>query len=336
VMRPSAPIALGELGGSRNVAIGDRPDGHDQAERCEELGQRRRRLLGPVAFGLFAVHRATRSISVAYCECVEALESVSGAGERDRIAGGLDAQHLGQGLRYQADLEVAIVDEDHRIEPDVDLVCELAQPGRLVGPADACGREMVAPQHLMRVALEHLEHVGLVVLARDREDDPAVMQIEHGLLKAHVGAAGEVGAERDAVGAVLADDAAPQCVVAVEDQALATGREPSRQRAGDGIGNRGLARIAEDLLDPNRNVDAQFRASTIALADGRVLSGLFRRKEGRVLVFADEKGKEFTIAEGDIEEQRQSLNSLMPTNVTEELKPTELRDLLAYLMSLRK
>ena len=46
----------------------------------------------------------------------------------------------------------------------------------------------------------------------------------------------------------------------------------------DGIGNRGLDRLLEDLLDPNRNVDVAFRTTTLRLIDGRVLSGLVRRE----------------------------------------------------------
>src|SRR5581483_9846088 len=56
----------------------------------------------------------------------------------------------------------------------------------------------------------------------------------------------------------------------------------------DGIGQRGLERILEDVLDPNRNVDQAFRASLFVLDDGRVLSGLFRREEGTQVVIADQ------------------------------------------------
>ena len=103
----------------------------------------------------------------------------------------------------------------------------------------------------------------------------------------------------------------------------------------DGIGNRGLLRVVEDLLDPDRNVDAAFRVSSIALEDGRIVSGLLRRKEGEVLVLADEKGKEFMVNVKQIDEQRLTLNSLMPSNFAEQLKPSELSDLLAYLISLQ-
>ncbi|HSG70255.1 MAG TPA: c-type cytochrome, partial [Planctomycetaceae bacterium] len=42
----------------------------------------------------------------------------------------------------------------------------------------------------------------------------------------------------------------------------------------DGIGNRGLERLLEDVLDPNQNVDVAFHTMTIVLSDGKVLTGL--------------------------------------------------------------
>ncbi|QDT90495.1 PVC-type heme-binding CxxCH protein [Gimesia algae] len=100
----------------------------------------------------------------------------------------------------------------------------------------------------------------------------------------------------------------------------------------DGIGNRGLERLLEDVLDPNRAVDINFRTTTIITDAGRVFSGLKRREEGAVLVFIDNKGKEFTIPKNEIEEQQQSPLSLMPANLLEILTPQQLHDLLAYLL----
>src|SRR5205085_4021722 len=60
----------------------------------------------------------------------------------------------------------------------------------------------------------------------------------------------------------------------------------------DGIGNRGLERLLEDVLDPNRNVDRAFRTHVIVLKDGDVVSGLPRREEGELLILADSLGKE--------------------------------------------
>lgn len=104
----------------------------------------------------------------------------------------------------------------------------------------------------------------------------------------------------------------------------------------DGIGARGLARLVEDVLDPNRNVDPAFRATTLFMNDGRVLVGLIRRNEGETLVLADNKGKEFMVAKTDIEEQQLSTLSLMPVNVSEILKPEEFEHLMAYLLTQQK
>ena len=102
----------------------------------------------------------------------------------------------------------------------------------------------------------------------------------------------------------------------------------------DGIGNRGLERILEDVLDPNRNVDAAFQTSIYALESGQVVTGLFRRREGKTLVIANREGKEVLIQEDDIEEQAKSKTSIMPDNVGTELKPNEFYDLAAFLLSL--
>ncbi|MCA9039150.1 MAG: HEAT repeat domain-containing protein [Planctomycetaceae bacterium] len=103
----------------------------------------------------------------------------------------------------------------------------------------------------------------------------------------------------------------------------------------DGIGGRGLERIVEDILDPNRNVDTMFRSTTIITEEGKVLTGLVRREEGTNLILVDNKGKEFAVPLEEIDEQITSSNSLMPENVSELMNEVEFRDLVAYLLSQR-
>ncbi|MEW6304014.1 MAG: PVC-type heme-binding CxxCH protein [Verrucomicrobiota bacterium] len=103
----------------------------------------------------------------------------------------------------------------------------------------------------------------------------------------------------------------------------------------DGIGNRGLDRVLEDILDPNRNVDHAFRSHTIVLNDGDVVTGLPRREEGELLILADSTGKEISVPKNKIKERRESDLSLMPDNLGESLKPAEFNDLLAYLLNQR-
>lgn len=103
----------------------------------------------------------------------------------------------------------------------------------------------------------------------------------------------------------------------------------------DGIGNRGLERLCEDIVDPNRNVDPAFRSTLLVLKDGDVASGLFRREEGETVVLAESTGKEISIPKNQIAERRQSETSLMPENFGELLTEEQFNHLLAYLLSQR-
>ena len=103
----------------------------------------------------------------------------------------------------------------------------------------------------------------------------------------------------------------------------------------DGVGNRGVERLLEDVLDPNRNVDLNFRASILTLDDGQVVNGLIVREEGPILVVVDNKGKEQRLPSSHVEQRTQSKLSLMPANMAETLSPNELYDLLAYLLNQR-
>ncbi|HEV3302393.1 MAG TPA: PVC-type heme-binding CxxCH protein [Planctomycetaceae bacterium] len=104
----------------------------------------------------------------------------------------------------------------------------------------------------------------------------------------------------------------------------------------DGAGNRGVERLLEDLLDPNRNVDVNFRATILALDDGQIVNGIIVREEGPVVVLVDAKGNEQRIAKSKIEQRTQTRLSPMPANVIDLLSPQEMNDLLAYLLKQRK
>ena len=104
----------------------------------------------------------------------------------------------------------------------------------------------------------------------------------------------------------------------------------------DGIGVRGLDRLLEDVLDPNRNVDPAFRAVTLQLADGRSLSGLVLREEGQVVVLADAQGKEQSIRKDQIEQRTTSPLSAMPANVADVMSESEFYALMAYLISQKR
>ncbi|MBI3468788.1 MAG: c-type cytochrome [Planctomycetes bacterium] len=101
----------------------------------------------------------------------------------------------------------------------------------------------------------------------------------------------------------------------------------------DGISGRGLDRILEDVLDPNRNVDQAFRSSVIALKNGQVLTGLVLADEAERLVLADSEGKQVIVPKGDIEEWTRCKLSPMPANVADLVPEEDFYHLLSYLLA---
>jgi putative heme-binding domain-containing protein len=103
----------------------------------------------------------------------------------------------------------------------------------------------------------------------------------------------------------------------------------------DGIGQRGLERLLEDVLDPNRAVDPAFHTTVLTLKDGEVVSGLFRREEGELLVLANPAGQEFTVPKREVAARQTRDTSLMPENFGDLLSEPEFNDLLAFLLAQR-
>jgi hypothetical protein len=67
--------------------------------------------------------------------------------------------------------------------------------------------------------------------------------------------------------------------------------------------------------------------------DGDVVSGLFRREEGELLIYAESTGKEQSLAKKNIKGRRQSELSLMPDNFADLIPANEFNDLIAFLLS---
>jgi putative heme-binding domain-containing protein len=100
-----------------------------------------------------------------------------------------------------------------------------------------------------------------------------------------------------------------------------------------GLSKRGVDRLIEDILDPNRNVDPAFRYSNIFLKDGHVVTGLQKREEGEVLIFVDSTAKEIPVKKSDIKQRFESPGSLMVSNFSEIISPSDFNNLLAYLLT---
>jgi putative heme-binding domain-containing protein len=103
----------------------------------------------------------------------------------------------------------------------------------------------------------------------------------------------------------------------------------------DGIGIRGIDRLLEDVLDPNRNIDQAFRTTSLTLKDGKIVAGLFLREDGAVWVLADQQGKEVRVPRDSVDQKQVIQLSPMPANFGEQIMEAEFVDLLAYLLEQR-
>jgi putative heme-binding domain-containing protein len=101
----------------------------------------------------------------------------------------------------------------------------------------------------------------------------------------------------------------------------------------DGVSKWGPNALATKIIDPNRNISEAFRNYTLKLKDGKVLSGLYRRDEGAIMVFADASGQEFNVAKNDVAERTASKFTLMPDNFRNKLSQTEFNAIVNYLIN---
>ncbi len=102
----------------------------------------------------------------------------------------------------------------------------------------------------------------------------------------------------------------------------------------DGIGSTGASGLIEKVIDPNRNISKAFRNYSIKLKDGTLKSGLYRREEGEVRIYADVTGKEFSVQKRNIAEERISKSTLMPDSFAHTIQERDFYNLVNYLLSL--
>ncbi len=96
-----------------------------------------------------------------------------------------------------------------------------------------------------------------------------------------------------------------------------------------------LSYLLENIIDPSAAVAEEYRVSTVALADGRVLDGLVLDSGGPTLAIQTPTER-INVQREEVEEIRESELSLMPEGQLDVLTPEQVRDLIAYLMSPRQ
>ncbi len=108
------------------------------------------------------------------------------------------------------------------------------------------------------------------------------------------------------------------------------GEEIGPDITGNGRGS--YEQLLSNVFDPSLVIGSAYQATTVATADGRILTGLLAEDSPRRVVLKVEGGKQEIIPREDVEEMKVAEVSLMPENLEEQLNPQEIADLFSFLV----
>ncbi|MDF1714345.1 MAG: c-type cytochrome [Akkermansiaceae bacterium] len=92
--------------------------------------------------------------------------------------------------------------------------------------------------------------------------------------------------------------------------------------------------VLEAIVNPNKDVSDQYSMFDILLADGTQKQGLYVRNGKDVSIYpAGHSGEPFLTTVDQVKSVKQTSNSQMPAGLINSLNPSELKDLMGYLMS---
>jgi hypothetical protein len=89
--------------------------------------------------------------------------------------------------------------------------------------------------------------------------------------------------------------------------------------------------LLTQIIDPNRNVEGNFRVYTVETSDGVLLTGLLASESRTTIELIDNEGKKRTLLREDIDLLVASRKSLMPEGFEQQVTKEELTDLLEFL-----
>jgi putative heme-binding domain-containing protein len=98
------------------------------------------------------------------------------------------------------------------------------------------------------------------------------------------------------------------------------------------LAERDLDSVLRDITQPSAAIHPDYISYSVALADGRVLSGPVRTEGSRLRV-GTEKGEEIVIGKHEVEEMKPQGKSIMPEGLPKLLGPGRMKDLLAFLLT---
>ena len=101
----------------------------------------------------------------------------------------------------------------------------------------------------------------------------------------------------------------------------------------------GGIRAGRDLLEsvvlPSATFAQGYETYRVELADGRTVAGVIARRTADGVVLRDATGAEVRVPAKAVERMTRDRTSLMPDGLAKAVTPDELRDLFAYLRSLK-
>jgi putative heme-binding domain-containing protein len=89
------------------------------------------------------------------------------------------------------------------------------------------------------------------------------------------------------------------------------------------------------VLDPSAKISSGYEPTILALADGRVLTGIVRNETPEAVEIQDADARTLRIAKDQIEQRKQGEVSIMPSGLAQGLTPQDFADLIAYLETLK-
>lgn len=101
----------------------------------------------------------------------------------------------------------------------------------------------------------------------------------------------------------------------------------------DGIGNRGIDRLLQDILQPSKDIDPAFRSTMITTQDGRTEEGYVSAEDGEWVTLVDATGWESDIRKSDIQERKKMWVSPMPPDFGTALPEEDFLDILGFLLN---
>ena len=90
-----------------------------------------------------------------------------------------------------------------------------------------------------------------------------------------------------------------------------------------------------NILDPNREASPEFHEYTLALDDGRVLTGLVASETPSGVTLRGREAVEQTILRSNVAEIVSTGKSLMPEGLEKSITPREMTDLITFLLKIQ-